>query len=223
MRVHSRARVSRTLASLPGTFEFGHRDGLSSRPMGKDTVHFKCHHCSHCCTEVVALPTPWDVIRIVKETGADPYEFLEFITPEDITGVAKSDPTWLECNGTRYLMALRRDATGCHFLDKKTRYCTIYDSRPILCRLYPFKLHETRDREFKGFSLHTDVGCPRHRDGVYQTAPLYELYLEDSEHQHDYEDLVTAFNRRRDRNKQPQDFISMFYVRVAKRAESAGG
>ena len=50
--------------------------------MGRDTVHFKCHHCNHCCTEVIALPTPWDVRRIVKMTGADPENFLEFLTPD---------------------------------------------------------------------------------------------------------------------------------------------
>lgn len=178
--------------------------------MGKELVRFKCHHCSHCCTEVVCLPTPWDVIRIVRGTGARPLEFLEFVTPDEISGVSPSDPTWLKCNGLRYLMALRRDANGCFFLDNKTRYCSIYEHRPILCRLYPFKLQEDRNGDFRGFTLHSDVGCPRNRDGDVPTRPLYELYLEDSKHQEDYQDLVRVFNARRDKNKQPQDFIKLF-------------
>ncbi|MBI5093074.1 MAG: YkgJ family cysteine cluster protein [Candidatus Hydrogenedentes bacterium] len=178
--------------------------------MGKDTVHFKCHHCNHCCTDVVCLPTPWDVIRIVRDTGADPREFLEFITPDEIEEVATNDPTWLRCSGQKYLMALRRDENGCHFLNKATRYCSIYESRPLLCRLYPFKLLESRTGVFKGFVLHDKVGCPRHRDGVYQTGPLYQIYREDDTHQDDYHQLVQVFNRQRHLGKKPEDFISLF-------------
>lgn len=178
--------------------------------MGKEIVHFSCHHCGHCCTEVVCLPTPWDVIRIVKATGLKPLKFLEFITPDEITGVAKSDPTWIECQGQRYLMALQRGPKGCHFLDKRTRHCRIYEHRPILCRLYPFRVLETRGGDFRGFALHSNVGCPRHRDGDVPVRPLYELYQEDCLHQEDYQALVRVFNARRDKNKRPEDFIRMF-------------
>ena len=184
------------------------------QPMGAKTVRFRCHHCGHCCTDVVCLPTPWDVIRIVRASGLRPREFLEFLTPDEVTEVAKSDPTWLECNGTRYIMALRRDEKeGCCFLDLKKRRCSIYEARPILCRLYPFKLHETAQEEFKGFSVHkTGVECPRHRDGVVLTGPLYELYLDDLEHQEAYDDLVAVFNGNDEENKRPSDFIDLFIV-----------
>lgn len=179
--------------------------------MGKNTVRFACHNCNHCCRDVVCLPTPWDVIRIVKHTKLNPYEFLEFLTPEEISEVDDDDPTWLEVDGERYMMALRRDERlGCFFLNQQTRLCSIYEARPILCRLYPFKVHETRDGRFVKFSLHEDVGCPRHRDGIVATQPLYELYLEDSGHQHDYDDLVRVFNRKVYEGKRPEDFVQMF-------------
>ncbi|GMV99623.1 MAG: hypothetical protein AMXMBFR84_07620 [Candidatus Hydrogenedentota bacterium] len=186
--------------------------------MGRYHVQFSCHHCNHCCTEVVCLPTPWDVVRIVKNTKQDPYEFLEFLATDEIEEVEDDDPTWLDVDGDRYIMALRRDKRGCHFLDKKTRYCGIYESRPILCRLYPFRLEETRDGEFKGFSLHDDVGCPRYLDGKVPTQPLYELYLEDSKHQKDYRDLVKVFNRKKYPEKRPEDFIELFVTGFKKRS-----
>lgn len=135
--------------------------------MGKNTVRFQCQHCSHCCRDVVCLPTPWDVIRIVKATGKNPRDFLEFITPDDITGVYGTDPAWLVCQKKKYMMALRRDAVrGCYFLDRKKHRCAIYDARPLLCRLYPFQVHETQDGEFSSFTLHkTGIECPRNRDG----------------------------------------------------------
>ncbi len=179
--------------------------------MGKKIVRFRCIHCGHCCRDVVCLPTPWDVNRIVRETGADPLEFLEFLTPDEITGVSRSDPAWLECGGERYIMALKRDGHGCYFLKRGAPGCRIYDARPFLCRLYPYAVHETREGDFQSFSLHKDVGCPRRRDGSVDTAPLYEMYLEDSEHQHAYADLVTVFNRRQDPGKRPADFVTLFY------------
>lgn len=178
--------------------------------MGKDYVKFNCHSCVHCCTEVVCLPTPWDVERIVRETGEKPKDFLEFLTPEEIEGVDDDDPTWLEVDDEKYMMALKRGKRGCYFLNKKTRLCGIYESRPLLCRLYPFKLDESKKGKYKGFSLHKDVGCPKHTDGKVATAPLYEIYLEDSEHHEDYDDLVKIFNRKEYENKRPMDFVKMF-------------
>ncbi len=178
--------------------------------MGRHSVKFACHHCGHCCTEVVCLPTPWDVIRMVRMEGVNPYEFLEFLSPDEITGVEPDDPSWLEVGEERYLMALRRDESGCHFLDKKTRHCTIYEARPILCRLYPFALQESKEGEFLGFTLHDDVGCPKNRDGDVKTQPLHDLYLDDCLHQGDYSDLVAVFNARDYEGKSPSDFIQMF-------------
>ncbi len=178
--------------------------------MGLNTVNFSCHHCNHCCTEVICLPTPWDVIRIVKGTGQAPLDFLEFITPDDIQGVNKNDPTWLHVDGEKYMMALKRHGQRCHFLDKKTRYCSIYEHRPLLCRLYPFRLKETRTGEYNGFTLHNGIGCPKHRDGVYQTAPLYEIYKEDKVHHDDYDTLVDVFNKKDYPGKKPEDFLDMF-------------
>lgn len=179
--------------------------------MGSRFVRFKCHHSNHCCRDVVCLPTPWDVLRIALNTGEDPRRFLEFLTVEEITGVRKSDPTWLIAGGERYLMALARDTkTGCYFLDRKTKYCSIYDHRPILCRLYPFKLHETRDGKFHSFTLHKDVGCPRHQDGLVETKPLYELYQQDRMHQDDYETLVETFNREDRPGRKPEAFLDLF-------------
>ncbi len=61
------------------------------------------------------------------------------LTPEEVKDVDEDDPTWLEVDGERYIMALQRDGqTGCTFLDNETRLCSIYEARPNLCRLYPF-------------------------------------------------------------------------------------
>jgi len=108
-------------------------------------------------------------------------------------------------------MALQRSPErGCRFLNWETKKCTIYEARPLLCRLYPFKLKESRDGEFKGFGLHKDVGCPKNKDGVVVTKPLYELYVNDDENQDDYNDLVEFFNSDKYKDKTPFDFVKLF-------------
>lgn len=193
--------------------------------MGKHVVRFRCHQCGHCCKDVVCLPTPGDVLRIVRATGLDPHAFLVFITGDEVAEVPKNDPTWLKVNGEKYLMALRRGRTGCYFRDARTKNCRIYPVRPLLCRMYPCKLHESRRGEFKQFSLHTDVGCPRHRDGELHSGKLYDLYLEDRTHQEDYHDLVAVFNRREYPKTKPEDFLAMFITvaRPVNRKKKSGG
>ena len=138
--------------------------------MGKFTVQFKCHNCGHCCTDVVCRPTVRDAVRIAT--------------------------TWLECGDERYIMVLRQIRDRCFFLRKKKKeiVCSIYDSRPILCRLFTFRLQTTRSGAYRGFTLHKDCDCPRYRDGLIETEPLYRLYREDDENQEDYEAMVRVFN-----------------------------
>ena len=174
-------------------------------------VEFKCHHCNHCCTEVVCLPTPWDVRRIMMMTEEDPFDFLEFLEPDEVEGVDDDDPTWLEVDGTRYMMALDRHETkGCYFLNRETKLCKIYAARPLLCRLYPFKVIEDKDGKYQGFTLHDDVGCPLYKDDKMATEPLYDLFVQDDLNQEDYHELVIEFNRKEYPDKKPEDFVTMF-------------
>ena len=96
------------------------------------------------------------------------------------------------------------------FLDKKTRFAAFTEHRPFLCRLYPFKLHETRDGNFHSFTLHRDVGCLRCQDGEVETKPLYDLYLQDKMHQEDYDTLVETFNREDHPGRRPETFLNLF-------------
>lgn len=179
--------------------------------MGEDFVRFKCHHCNHCCTDVVCLPTPWDVRRIAKMIDKDVFEFIEFLGPDEVEDVEADDPTWLDVDGERYIMALIRDEiTGCNFLDNKTKLCSIYEARPLLCRLYPFKVTETKSGKFKGFVLQEDVGCPKNQDGKVDVKPLYDLYVQDDLNQEDYVELVEVFNAKQYEGKDALDFVILF-------------
>lgn len=144
-------------------------------------------------------------------TGEDPFDFVEFLEEDEVDDVEDDDATWLDVDGTKYIMALRReDETGCYFLNNETRLCSIYEARPMLCRLFPFKVLEDEDGNYQGFTLHDDVGCPRHKDGEVPTAPLYDLYVQDDLNQEDYHELVKIFNSKQYPGKEPEDFVLLF-------------
>lgn len=178
--------------------------------MGKKIIYFKCHHCGYCCTDVVCCPTPYDIINIVKKTNINPKEFLEFITSDEIEGIKKSDPTWLKINGKKYLMTIKRTKDGCFFRDKQRGICKIYLHRPLLCRLFPFKVRETKSGKIHSFSLHRDIECPEYRDGVVNVKELTEILKEEYQNQEDYQDLVQFFNNQPHNNKKPFDFVDLF-------------
>ncbi len=179
--------------------------------MTNTSLNFKCHSCGKCCTEVVCLPTPWDVRRIVSMTSEDVFDVIEFLEPEEIEGVDEDDPTWLKVGNKKYLMALTRDEeTGCYFLDNDTNLCSIYTARPLLCRLFPFRVIENKDGDYQGFTLHQDTCCPLNKDGDVDMGPLYDLYVQDELNQEDYQELVKIFNSKNYPGKEIEDFAILF-------------
>lgn len=40
-------------------------------------------------------------------------------------------------HGTELFMLTQKNGRDCHFLDSKTRLCTVYEKRPDVCRKFP--------------------------------------------------------------------------------------
>jgi len=95
-----------------------------------------CMNCGRCCTSYGVCVTPSDIERIIKASGSDPVDFL-MIIPEPPQRERK-EPCVLIDN-VRSLVVLRwSKKRDCVFHGKDG--CTIYPSRPMLCRTYPFSL-----------------------------------------------------------------------------------
>ena len=100
------------------------------------SIGFECRRCGTCCRCVspdsnLVMVSPGEVRAIIASTGlawdriAEPYP----ATTNDRSG-ARFTLGW----------CLRRENDRCRFLDEIT--CTIYNSRPWICRTYPFMLDE---------------------------------------------------------------------------------
>jgi len=108
-----------------------------------------CLRCGRCCTSFGVCITPSDIKRIAEDTGLDPASFVSSI-PEP-PNRERTEPTIL-INNERSLIVLKwkknPNARVCIFYrenDNKSgcpnlgNGCSIYDSRPLLCRSYPFR------------------------------------------------------------------------------------
>lgn len=111
---------------------------------------FRCQDCGECCTrdvEVVAFPD--EIQRIMGETGLD---WLDVAGPNPVGDV--------DSRGTFHTFewVLRRKPDGrCIFYEDG---CGIYDSRPLLCRTYPFYVEDGEVRASECPGVGEKKGCP---------------------------------------------------------------
>lgn len=126
-----------------------------------DDGDFLCVRCARrqktCCQTCEIYCTPGDVARIETHTGET--DFTEFRPPDDPVYLDQDDdPTWsshvFREDDTRRV--LKRKANGdCRFLGDAG--CSLpYETRPLVCRLYPF------DYNAEGIREELCSGCPTH-------------------------------------------------------------
>lgn len=99
-----------------------------------------CLRCGKCCTSFGVCITPSDMMRICHATGLEPLEFVSAI-PEPPER-ERTEPAVL-IDGKRSLIVLKwRKERACTFYSASG--CSVYRSRPRLCRTYPFVLKRGR-------------------------------------------------------------------------------
>ena len=82
----------------------------------------RCQKCGACCRYYIIEADLVDVLREPRLLGA---------------GYAKQQPTMEELEaGEKVIMLALAKSTPCPFLGQDNR-CTIYETRPIMCRSYP--------------------------------------------------------------------------------------
>jgi uncharacterized protein len=146
--------------SLEGEVRRFRKDLKKARAMTPDEVKrhlpaFKCAGCAKCCRGAFGDNTvtvfPREIRRLMAATGR---EWLDIVEPEE-EGGDEDD------YGNRHAFewALRKKPDGdCMFLEGGR--CTVYASRPCVCRTYPFYLEEGR----VGHGECEGLGCDQGQD-----------------------------------------------------------
>ena len=93
-----------------------------------------CDTCvANCCTMPLEVRLP-DLVRLGV---VDPFEALHE-APKQIAKRLEKAGLIDHFNFKREVFTIARRASGdCHFLDAKTRRCTVYEQRPETCRKHP--------------------------------------------------------------------------------------
>jgi Fe-S-cluster containining protein len=93
---------------------------------------YDCSKCpAYCCSYPEIEVSKADIARLAKRFGLSP-------------AVAEERFTKLQREENVRILRHREDehfASVCMFLDRKTRRCTVYESRPHTCRGYPYGNH----------------------------------------------------------------------------------
>ena len=91
-------------------------------------AYYHCDKCpAYCCTYTEIEVTPRDIERLARRFGLDYAQAEERFTKPDAKGKVR-------------MLRHRKDKvfdSTCMFLDQDKRRCTVYESRPGVCRKYP--------------------------------------------------------------------------------------
>ena len=102
---------------------------------GKD-FRFRCKRCAVFCCKLGGPRMRKGDVQRLRQAGREPVDFLDVVDDGSVE---------LE-GGGEHVMKQREDGS-CVFLeyDSQTKVyrCSIYEFRPVLCRLYPFEFERT--------------------------------------------------------------------------------
>ncbi len=92
---------------------------------------FRCLRCGRCCSSLIIGPiSSKDMARIVRHDERSLKYFKNYIRYGEKSGMLMA---------FKIITNKKGNAGGCAFYDPKRRRCTIYHSRPSICRAFPFR------------------------------------------------------------------------------------
>jgi Fe-S-cluster containining protein len=116
------------------------------------------------------------------------------------------------------VMIMRQGASGCHYLGKDDR-CTIYGSRPLGCRIFPFDPSYRKDGQLHRLKLIQATDCQYELDGKNDAGAVQELHTRHESATARYHTRITQWNQEQTRRvrqgksvQTARDFLSFLGV-----------
>ena len=100
-----------------------------------------CKSCTaRCCRVLSVVLTVPEAVRLVRASGKEPQEVLEFSSGVNYKHTPHYPILAFENGQLRdYFLVIRHSGEDCIFLGKDYA-CALYTERPFVCKLYPFDL-----------------------------------------------------------------------------------
>jgi Fe-S-cluster containining protein len=161
---------------------------------GSKHLRFRCTGCGNCCKEPLLPLTDADVRRISRRTGDPARDIVRWVDRHGIDMDDEPEAFAILRQGKR-VMVLRHERGGCRYLGEDNR-CTIYSSRPLGCRVFPFDPDFSKNGTLRRLRIVTATEeCPFELDGnndVDEIRDLDERYRDAHAH---YNSRVAEWNR----------------------------
>lgn len=164
---------------------------------GERFFKFRCTGCGNCCKDPLLPLTDRDVARITQRTGTPAREFVRWV---DRHGIEMDDEpeAFVRLREGRRVMVMRQRSSGCHFLGKDDR-CTIYGSRPLGCRIFPFDPSYSKQGKLVRLQLIQATDCQYELDGDNDADRVRELHGQHDGATGRYHERVALWNREQTR------------------------
>jgi Fe-S-cluster containining protein len=157
-------------------------------------LSFRCTGCGNCCKEPLLPLTDQDLRRIARRTGHAPCEVVRWI---DRQGIDMDDEpeAFVMLRQGRRVMTLKHERGRCVYLGADDR-CTIYATRPLGCRVFPFDpTFGKRDGQLRRLTLIQATDCRYELDGHNDPSELRELHERYESETAAYHAKVADWNR----------------------------
>jgi Fe-S-cluster containining protein len=143
--------------------------------------------------------TASDVKRIAKRTGDKPEDFIRWV---DRQGIDMDDEPegFVQLRQGKRVMVLRHYQGGCYYLGKDNR-CTIYTSRPLGCRIFPFDATFAKDGKIRHLKLIQAADCKYELDGKNDVDEIRELDRRTEDANDVWHDQIAEWNREQQKRK----------------------
>ena len=138
--------------------------------------------------------TRGDLRRIIARTGDDPADVVQWV---DRNGIDMDDEpeAFVQLRQGKRVMVLRHQRGRCRYLGADNR-CTIYRSRPLGCRVFPFDPDFSPRGALIGLRLNEEATeCPYELDGSNRIDDLRRINQRYEEANAEHNEFVAAWNR----------------------------
>jgi len=167
---------------------------------GEKYLKFRCTSCGNCCKEPLLPLTDADIARITRHTGEPSSALVRWV---DRNGIDMDDEpeAFVMLRQGKRVMVLRHSGGGCRYLGSDDR-CTIYNHRPLGCRIFPFDPSWTEDRKLRRLKLIQATDCLYELDGQNDVDKMRVLHKRHLASTSAYQAKVAAWNARQAERKQ---------------------
>lgn len=166
---------------------------------GEKYLKFRCTDCGNCCSDTIVPITGQDVQRLMAGEKLPSNKILEFYKSDEFDDGGEG-LHFAELDEGRRVMGLQKrfdkenERDACKFF--KNNRCSVYESRPVTCRVWPFTLRFDDRGHISSLAINDTLHCPYEMDGDNKPSKVAGDWKWDDRQDEVWEKAVTTWNEK---------------------------